>query len=109
MQDIIWRSYLPKPSSIEMCWWPDSRGHRQLMARSRHRAKEFAYRNLWNVCLAPDHSGLMLAARTTLAQCSVSSAINLEKAAGGKGSGDVPNSASRARILGSESPALISL
>src|SRR5262245_36145604 len=56
-----------------------------------------------------DHSALMLAARITFAHFSVSSAMSLAKSAGEPGSGVPPRSASRALILGSARPALISL
>ena len=56
-----------------------------------------------------DHSGLMLAARITLAHFSVSSAMSLPKSAGEPASTVPPRSASRALILGSARPALISL
>src|SRR5262245_38214208 len=65
---------------------------------------------LWNISPhRPDHSGLMLAARTTLPHFSVSSPISLPKSAGVPGSTVPPRSASRAFILGSASVALISL
>jgi hypothetical protein len=51
----------------------------------------------------------MLAARITLAHFSVSSAINLPKSADEPASVVLPKSASRALILGSARPALISL
>src|SRR5258707_843889 len=55
------------------------------------------------------HSGLMLFARITLPHFSVSSAMNLPKSAGEPGNTVLPRSASRALILGSARPALISL
>src|SRR5262245_59816091 len=55
------------------------------------------------------HSGLMLAARITLPHFSVSAAMNSPKSAGEPTSGAPPRSASRAVILGSARPALISL
>src|SRR5262249_2902362 len=70
----------------------------------------FAERRLWNI--GPsfwDHSGLMLAARITLPHFSVSSAMSLPKSAGESTSGALPTSPSRAFILGSAGPALISL
>src|SRR5262249_35244601 len=70
----------------------------------------FAERTLRNI--SPDrvrHSGLMFAARITLAHFSVSSAMSLPKSAGEPGSAVAPNSESRASILGSARPALISL
>src|SRR6516162_3450552 len=68
-----------------------------------------AERVIWNI--RPDlvHSGLMLAARITLPHFSVSSAMNLPKSAGEPASIVPPKSASRAFILGSARPALISL
>ena len=55
------------------------------------------------------HSALMFAARTTLPHFSVSSAMSLPKSAGEPASTVPPRSASRALILGSARPALISL
>src|SRR5262249_31722362 len=55
------------------------------------------------------HSGLMFAARITLAHFSVSSAISLPKSAGEPASTVPPRSASRAFILGSARAAVISL
>jgi hypothetical protein len=55
------------------------------------------------------HCALMLAARITLPHFSVSSAMNLPKSAGEPASTVAPKSASRALIVGSASPALISL
>jgi hypothetical protein len=55
------------------------------------------------------HSALMLAARITLPHFSLSSAISLPKLAGVPGSTVPPKSASRAFIVGSARPALISL
>src|SRR6266481_4372783 len=55
------------------------------------------------------HSGLILAARITLPHFSVSSAISFSKSAGESASTAPPRSASRALILGSARPALISL
>src|SRR5262247_2943253 len=55
------------------------------------------------------HSGLMLAARITLAHFSVSSTMSLPNSAGVIGIGRPPNSASRALILASAMAALISL
>ncbi len=57
----------------------------------------------------PNQSGFAPENLTTFAHFSVSSAISLPKSAGEPGSGVPPNSASRALILGSTSPALISL
>jgi hypothetical protein len=57
----------------------------------------------------PDHSGLMLAARITLAHFSVSAAMNFRKSAGELACTKVPSSMSRALNLGSASAALISL
>src|SRR5262249_17768790 len=59
--------------------------------------------------LVAHQSGLMLAARITLPHFSVSSAMSLAKSAGEPASVVLPNSASRALILGSARPALISL
>ena len=61
----------------------------------------------WNVPGA--HSGLMPADLTTLPHFSVSSAMSLPKSAGEPASAVPPRSASRALILGSARPALISL
>src|SRR5262249_57817411 len=55
------------------------------------------------------HSGLMRADLITLPHFSVSSAMNLPKSAGEPGSTVLPTSASRALILASSRPALISL
>src|SRR6516164_830452 len=68
----------------------------------------FAYRHLWYI-RGWLHSGLMLAARITLAHFSVSSAISIPKSAGDPGSGVPPSSANLALILGSARTALISL
>src|SRR5262245_30919909 len=57
----------------------------------------------------PHQSALMLAARITFAHFSVSSAMNLPNSAGESARGPAPRSASRALILGSARPALISL
>jgi hypothetical protein len=56
-----------------------------------------------------NHSGLMLAARITLAHFSVSWAMSLPKSAGEPDTGVPPKSASRALNFGSARPALISL
>jgi hypothetical protein len=56
-----------------------------------------------------DYSGLMFAVRITLPHFSVSSDMNFPKAAGESTSCVLPKSASRALILGSARPALISL
>src|SRR5215813_637021 len=55
------------------------------------------------------HSGLMLAARTTLAHFSVSAAMSLAKSAGEPARIVPPSSASRALIFGSATPAFNSL
>ena len=55
------------------------------------------------------HSGLIFAARITLAHFSVSAAISLPKSAGEPTSTVPPNSASRDLISGSTRPALIAL
>src|SRR6266545_4008295 len=57
----------------------------------------------------PDHSGLMPADLITLAHLSVSSAMSWPKSAGEPASTVPPKSASRALILESAKPALISL
>src|SRR6266849_9610135 len=57
----------------------------------------------------PDHPGLMLAARITLPHFSVSSPMSLPKWAGDSASAVAPTSVSRALILGSARPALMSL
>src|SRR6516165_1071279 len=65
---------------------------------------------LWNVVPgAPGQSALMPMNFTTSPHFSVSSAISLPKSAGETTSGVPPKSASRALILGSARPALISL
>src|SRR5262245_55339279 len=70
----------------------------------------FAERQLWNGAERTNpHSALMLAARITLPHFSVSSAINLSKAAGESVVTIVPNSAKRAFTAGSARTALISL
>src|SRR4029077_1985031 len=68
----------------------------------------FAERNVMEYW-PDDHSGLMLAARITLAHFSVSSAISFSKSAGESASAAPRRAASRALILGSARPALISL
>jgi hypothetical protein len=57
----------------------------------------------------PRYSGLMLAARITLAHFSVSSAMNFLNSAGERTSGEPPRSARRAFTFGSARAALISL
>src|SRR5262249_10906873 len=70
----------------------------------------FADRVLRNIGLGlPGQSALMLAARITLPHLSVSSAMSLPKSAGEPARAMLPKSASRALILGSARPALISL
>ena len=59
--------------------------------------------------LQKGHSGLMFAARITLAHFSVSAAMSLPKSAGKPGSTVPPKSTSRALIFGSARAALISL
>src|SRR5215813_15492396 len=54
------------------------------------------------------HSGLMLAARMTLAHLSVSCAMSVPKSVGEPAMAVPPSSANRALIFGSASPALIS-
>src|SRR6202023_2785653 len=54
------------------------------------------------------HSGLMFAARMTLAHFAVSSATNFAKSTGELASGVPPNSTSRVLMLGSTSATLIS-
>src|SRR5437588_118044 len=66
-------------------------------------------RNLWNVRGKRCHSGLILFARITFAHFSVSSAINFPNSAGEPATAELPRSASRALILGSARPVLISL
>src|SRR5262245_8272672 len=63
----------------------------------------------YGMCSCADHSGLMLAARITLAHLSVSSAMCLPKSAGESTSTSPPRSVSRAFILGSARAALIPL
>src|SRR5262249_33765851 len=77
----------------------------------RLRGPKLAYRRAWGIGSGPvySHSGLILAARITLAHFSVSSAISLPKSAGEPRIRIPPRSASRALSLGSERPALISL
>jgi hypothetical protein len=81
--------------------------HATLPRTSSERCPRFAERNLWNV--ARDHSGLRPANFTTLPHFAVSSAMSFPKSAGEPASNVPPRSASRALILGSASPALISL
>src|SRR5262249_36658100 len=66
---------------------------------------------LWNIDSTADRaqSALMLSARMTLLHFSVSSTMSLPKSAGESASTSPPRSASRAFILGSARPALISL
>src|SRR5262249_58077875 len=59
--------------------------------------------------LSPPQSALMPANLITFAHFSVSSAMNLPKSAGEPTSDVLPRSASRALMLGSARPALISL
>src|SRR5262249_41625054 len=65
--------------------------------------------SLWNIRAFPPQSALMPVNLTTLPHFSVSSAISLPKSAGEPASTVPPKSASRAFILGSARPALISL
>ena len=69
----------------------------------------FAEREIWNVGPGADYSALMLAARTTLAHFSVSSAMNLPNSAGEVWNTVLPRSANRAFITGLASAALISM
>src|SRR5262245_17411405 len=72
--------------------------------------RAFAERALRNIGSGlPRQSGLMLAARITLAHFSVSSAISFPNSAGDPGSATPPRSARRAFILGSSRAALTSL
>src|SRR5262249_47404481 len=64
---------------------------------------------LSNVAASERHSGLMLAARITLAHFSVSSAMSFPKSAGEPASAVPPRSARRAFRLGSARPRLTSL
>src|SRR5262249_3063208 len=64
---------------------------------------------LWNIDSGWPQSALMLRARMTSPHFSVSSAMSLLKSAGESASTSPPRSASRAFILGSARPALISL
>src|SRR5580704_5890660 len=57
----------------------------------------------------PDHSALILVARTNLPHFSVSSAMSWPNSAGEPASGVAPRSASCVFIFGSARPALISL
>src|SRR5262249_20588230 len=68
----------------------------------------FAERHSWNVRASPTPSALMPTNLIALAHFSVSSAISLPKPAGETTSGAPPRSVSRALILGSARPALIS-
>src|SRR5262249_43199258 len=68
---------------------------------------ERALRNIWRD--RADHSALMLAARTTLAHLSVSSAMSFPNSAGDAGATEEPRSSIRDLIRGSPSAALISL
>src|SRR5262249_39702789 len=70
----------------------------------------FAERDLWNVTpRPPGQSALMPVNFTTLLHFSVSSAMSLPKSTGEPRSAVAPHSASRAFILGSVRPALISM
>src|SRR5262245_40185088 len=71
----------------------------------------FAERDLWNIDSTADQrqSALMLRARITLPHFSVSAVMSFAKSPGETTSGVPPKSASRACILGSARPALISL
>src|SRR5215831_18761224 len=77
---------------------------------SAHEATFSPNETLWNIGSGlPRQSALMPANFTTLAHFSVSSAISFTKSAGEPTSGVPPKSASRALIVGSARPALISL
>src|SRR5437763_9987377 len=70
----------------------------------------FAERDLWKICRGlPDQSALTPANFTTLPHFSVSSTMSLPKSLGEPVSAMPPRSASRAFILGSATPASISL
>src|SRR5262245_16189618 len=84
---------------------PRRRGRAVLLARR----EGFARRALRNIeSELPRHSGLMLAARITVAHFSVSSAMSFLKSAGEPGRTVPPRLASRDFILGSARPVLIS-
>src|SRR5262249_20105024 len=70
-------------------------------------ALAFADREIMEYLDGPDHSGLMLAARITLAHFSVSSAMNLPKSAGVIDFGTLPMPANCVINLGSASAASI--
>src|SRR5215470_5935790 len=87
-----------------------TRAAKPILKGSTGRVHAFAERALRNIgSRLPRQSALMLAARITLPHFSVSSAISLPKSAGEPGSTVPPRSASRALILGSARPALISV
>src|SRR5262249_52379965 len=84
-------------------------GHSLTAAQCHERSLPlFAERVLRNIG-SGYQSALMLRARMTLPHFSVSSAMSLPKSAGETTSGVTPKTASRAFILGSARPALISL
>src|SRR6266508_2990972 len=89
----------PDIEQISPCW--PSLTHSRLGAREIRRRDLMERRR-------ERHSGLMLAARITLPHFSVSSAMSLLKSAGEPTNAVPPSSASRALILGSARPALIS-
>src|SRR5262249_3004636 len=65
------------PCRARLPCWPHARGQRPCCART-----DSPYGPLWNIWLwRADHSGLMLAARITLAHLSVWSAMNFPNSA----------------------------
>src|SRR5215470_7010038 len=87
------------------CWGEDTAKTHKRHWTDRIRRTEFIERVIGVVW---DYSGLMLAARMTLAHFSVSSAMSLPNSAGEPASGGPPRSKSRALILGSAKAVLIS-
>src|SRR6516164_7315652 len=81
--------------------------HRRKYGRAPPKSRNRCYGISDHGCLG--YSALMLAARITLPHFLVSSAINFPKSVGVIGIGEPPRSAILAFIVGSASPALISL
>src|SRR5437660_2075392 len=89
----------PKPTILDLSHRP----HHKRLPRQRFSATGFME------CRAGDYSALMPADLITLPHFSVSSAMSLPKSAGENASTSPPRSATRAFIVGSARPALISL
>src|SRR5262249_1621907 len=77
----------------------------------RHRlptAERFSATGFYGISVEADHSGLMLAARITLAHFSVSSIKSFPNSVGDNGMGTFPRPVMRSLTLGSDRPVLIS-